>query len=280
MSRDRLLKAARERRQHYLSLPQDEHHRLLVPRTATNHWSNTTGTYSKDNVPLLVTGRKDDKWEKDRVKMERHLKFSSLDQAMFPEKEPFKRMFNPLDVPILDILAVETERDYGWQYPSKETMMGLQANRGLARAMLRRCEVREIVLNGGQSEEDQKDIINWHYKQLAKDQEQMPGAPLSLDVEQVPCTLMDVFEICGQRRHKGDYVKLHTKPGPDYHGRHADRHIQFPCRLMWGNGVTWAVMVTILTDPVTKGNHTTHEVKKFKVPEYIINLLEGLPLSI
>ena len=179
MSRDRLLKAARERRQHYLSLPQDEHHRLLVPRTATNHWSNTTGTYSKDNVPLLVTGKKDDRWEKDRVKMERHLKFSSLDQAMFPEKDQFKRMFNPLDVPILDILAVETERDYGWQYPSKETVMGLQANRGLARAMLRRCEVREIVLNGGQSEEDQKAIINWHFRQLEKDQEQMPG-PVSV----------------------------------------------------------------------------------------------------
>ena len=207
MSRDKLLKAARERKQYYLSLPQDEHHRLLVPRTATNHWSNTTGTYSKDNVPLLVTGKKDDRWEKDRVKMERHLKFSSLDQAMFPEKDQFKRMFNPLDVPILDILAVETERDYGWQYPSKETMMGLQANRGLARAMLRRCEVKEIILNGGQSEEDQKDIINWHYRQLEKDQEQMPGSPLSLDVEQVSCTLMDVLEICGQKRHKGDYVR-------------------------------------------------------------------------
>ena len=56
--------------------------------------------------------------------------------------------------------------------------------------------------------------------------------------------------------------------------------IQFPCRLMWGNGVTWAVMVTILTDPVTRGNHTTHKVKKFVVPEHVINLLEGLPLSI
>ena len=171
-------------------------------------------------------------------------------------------------MPILDILAVETERDYGWQYPSKETMMGLQANRGLARTMLRRCEVRELILNGEQSDEEQKNIIAWHYKQLAKDQEQMPGAPLSLDVEQVPCTLMDVFEICGQRPHKGDFVKLHTKPGPDHHGRHADRHVQFPCRLMWGNGLTWAVMVTILTDPVTRGNHTTHSVKKFVVPEH------------
>ena len=49
---------------------------------------------------------------------------------------------------------------------------------------------------------------------------------------------------------------------------------------MWGNGLTWAVMVTILTDPVTRDNHTTHRVKKFVVPEHIIDLLEGLPLSI
>ena len=41
--------------------------------------------------------------------------------------------------------------------------------------MLRRCEVREIILNGGQSDEEQKNIISWHHKQLEKDQEQMPG---------------------------------------------------------------------------------------------------------
>ena len=49
---------------------------------------------------------------------------------------------------------------------------------------------------------------------------------------------------------------------------------------MWGNGLTWAIMVTILTDPVTKDNYTSHRVKKFVVPEHIINLLEGLPLFI
>ena len=148
-----------------------------MPRTATNHWSNTTGTYSKDNIPLLVTGQRDNKWDEDRVKMERHLKFSSLDQAMYPEKEPFGRMFNPLDVPILDILAVEKEREFGWQYPSQATMMGLQANRGLARSMLKTCDVNELVLNGEQSDEEQKEIIDWHYRQLAKDQAEMPGAP-------------------------------------------------------------------------------------------------------
>ena len=49
---------------------------------------------------------------------------------------------------------------------------------------------------------------------------------------------------------------------------------------MWGNGVTWAVMVTTLTNPLSDDVRTTHSVKKFVVPEYIIKLLEGLPLSI
>ena len=135
---------------------------------------------------------------------------------MFPEKEPFGRMYNPLDVPILDILAVETEREFGWQYPSQATMLGLQANRGLARSMLQICDVKELVLNGEQTDEEQKEIISWHYRQLEKDQADMPGAPLSLNVEQVPCTLMDVYDIAGQRAHEGEYVRLHTRPGREY----------------------------------------------------------------
>ena len=70
MSRDKLLKSARERRQYYLSRPQEEHLRLLVPRTASNHWSNTRGVYSKENIPTLVTGQRDRRWDEDRVKME------------------------------------------------------------------------------------------------------------------------------------------------------------------------------------------------------------------
>ena len=56
--------------------------------------------------------------------------------------------------------------------------------------------------------------------------------------------------------------------------------MQFPCRLMWGSGVTWVVMVTILTNPRIEDKRVMHSVKKFVVPEYILELLEGLPISI
>ena len=54
--------------------------------------------------------------------------------------------------------------------------------------MLRNYDVKEIILNGDQSEEEQRMIVAWHHQQLALDQAQMPGAPLSLDVEEVHCT--------------------------------------------------------------------------------------------
>ena len=52
---------ARERKQKYLSKDQEEHHRLLVPRSDSNHWSNSKGYYSKENIPALVTGHPDKK---------------------------------------------------------------------------------------------------------------------------------------------------------------------------------------------------------------------------
>lgn len=56
-SRDKVLRTARERKQRYLSEAQGEHHRLWVPRTAENHWSNSSGMYGKDRIPALVVGK-------------------------------------------------------------------------------------------------------------------------------------------------------------------------------------------------------------------------------
>ena len=80
-----LIRRARERKQKYLDKEQEDHHRLLVPRSESNHWSNSKGYYAKDNIPALVTRSTGGKWDEDRRKMERHLKYSSLDHAMHLE---------------------------------------------------------------------------------------------------------------------------------------------------------------------------------------------------
>ena len=47
---------------------------------------------------------------------------------------------------------------------------------------------------------------------------------------------------------------------------------------MWGNGLSWAVMLIILTEPQRTSDKTSHRVKKFEVPDYVVNLLRNLPL--
>ena len=53
--------------------------------------------------------------------------------------------------------------------------------------------MREILLNGNQPEEEQRDIIQGYHDRMAEDYEAMLNSPFSLDVEQVKCTLKDVF---------------------------------------------------------------------------------------
>ena len=40
----------------------------------------------------------------------------------------------------------------------------------------------------------------------------------------------------------------------------------------------WALMLTILAEPQLTGSKTSHSVKKFDVPDYVVNLLRDLPL--
>ena len=278
------MKIARERKQKYLSNPQEEHHRLLIPRTEYNHWSNTSGHYSKDNIWALVTGTTKAKWDSDARKMERHLKYSRLDQVMSPNNQYYKTAFNPVEVPLLDILAVETERDFGWMFLSWDTMMELQANRGLARSMVRACAMREIILN--QTEEEQRKIVVWHHKRMAEDQATMPGSPLSLDVEEVRCMLQDVLELAGLP-HRDDSVRLSINPGLEHFGQHKDHYVQFPCRTMWGNGINWALMITILTNPEKSGKRVSHVYESSKslssywscwkdCPKLLVSAAEGM----
>ena len=54
--------------------------------------------------------------------------------------------------------------------------------------------------------------------------------------------------------------------------------MQLLVRVMWGNGISWALMLMILSDPQRTRHATSHSVKKFPVPECIVELLWSLPL--
>ena len=67
------------------------------------------------------------------------------------------------------MLAKETEKEYGWKYPSEETIRTYQDYRGLSTSMLNHCKAEEIILNGNQTEKEQKKIISWYHDRMAED---------------------------------------------------------------------------------------------------------------
>ena len=77
-------------------------------------------------------------------------------------------------------------------------------------------------------------------------------------------------------KHHGNTVRLSERPGDAFYG---GRFLQLPVRTMWGNGFTWGFMLTILLEPVRRAGHdgrVSHIIRKFQVPDYVLDLLESL----
>ena len=104
--------ATRERKQHFFSKPQPIHHTFLVPPTESNDWNNNSGMYGKKNFPSLLTGTQPSRRDTHTDQMRRHIRQSSLDRALYPRNERNGAKFNPVEVPILDMFAVEVEKEY------------------------------------------------------------------------------------------------------------------------------------------------------------------------
>ena len=150
---------------------------------------------------------------------------------MYPADKRDGHHFNLVDVPLLNILAMEADQEYGWKYPSQEALQEFQEFRGLGDRMLKKCEVKEI-LNGDQLEQEQLAIIAWHHERMAEDNEVFPYTPLSLNVEQVRCTLKDMLRLGGQQSYSKSAVTLSDHPGDEKFGAHKDLYVQLPVRVM------------------------------------------------
>ena len=87
-----------------------------------------------------------------------------------------------------------------------------------------------------------------------------------------------MLRLGGQQSYPKSSVTLSDYPGDEKFGAHKDRYVQLPVCVMMGKGLTWAVMLTVLTEPQQTGSKIFHRVKTFDVPAYIVKLLGDLPL--
>ena len=89
--------------------------------------------YGKLNIPTLLTGTESSRRDSHSLQMKRHIRYSSLSRALYPKDEYNGAGSNPVKV---DMLAVEAEKEFGWKYPSAETIRTYQDYRGLSTEML------------------------------------------------------------------------------------------------------------------------------------------------
>ena len=87
----------------------------------------------------LIAGRVQPR--KDKLNMDMFLKNSSMNKVQLPQDPEDRKLFNPVEVPLLDLLAVDKDRMDSWNIPSKQYITEMQTNRGLSLEILKLVEV-------------------------------------------------------------------------------------------------------------------------------------------
>ena len=134
---------ARKRMDRYRMLPVEKEHTFLIPPTDNWSWGKNL-SYNKESLVKIVAGRVVPR--KDTWNMDNFLKHSSLSKVQLPENSKDRSKFNPIDVPLLDLLSVDMDRADSWTLPSRDCVSSMQANRGLSLEMVKLVEVKEIIV--------------------------------------------------------------------------------------------------------------------------------------
>ena len=215
--------------------------------------------------------------------MKKFLKNSPLNKIQLPIADNQKRFFNPIDVPLLDFIAADSRRVDVWNMPSIEYLSFMQENRGMSLSMLGRITVQEIIV-GETSATRIKEIEAWMWDKFKENQEEMPTNVMSLDVEEIQMTYYDELKLSGKLPQENNVLEATTELETDMLvPGEMDRNIQLPLRIMLGDGLRWALMITIraelskYTDEYGKSKKV-HMIPKFKVQPEVLELIRKLPV--
>ena len=265
MARERIQEKRRQR-----SLPHDN---LLIKQPRERLWGDKR-LLGKFNFIEKLTGFKKRMTDhKDDRCMTAYLKAVMKDGLNHVELSSL-RAFLPGGAPLLDFLAIDLERIDCWAYPAREMILEFQENRGLGNYMLKGVEVREIVV-GVTSGERIKEITDWVFAQYHQDEVKFPTGVISMDVEELQGTLFDCLRLAGRLMFKPGRVLSKVPEDREVDG-FADRSYQLPVKMMFGNGMTWAVMVSLDLG----WNGREHTLRKQRPQPELLSLIEKLPVCV
>ena len=160
-----------------------------------------------------------------------------------------------------------------WNLPGRAEVDFWSYNRGLTKDILNQVEVREIVV-GFSTDEEIDEITSWFWDKYAIDQKILPTNVVSMDVEEIKVTLYDTLRIAGRLPFKKGQV-MSRKEEPQIHGQPEDRLQQLPVKVMIGNGLNHALMVSLDLFRDSKGRYV---LNKIRAPDSIIKFFSLLPI--
>ena len=254
------------------SVPATQDDSILVPRTEHNMWGKNR-PYSKSNLmnkfcgyePIINRGR-------DEKCMTDYLKVTERGGLQNPQLDTVRNLL-PAGAPLLDFLSCTMVRSDDWNLPGRAEVDFWSHERGISMAMLNQVEVREIVV-GYSSEQEIEDITSWFWDQYALDQKILPTHVVSMDVEEIKVTYYDTLRIAGRIPFKKGQL-MSRKEETQIHGQLEDRMQQLPVKVMIGNGLNHALMVSLDLFRDAKGRYILNQIK---APDSIIKFFSLLPI--
>ena len=180
--------------------------------------------------------------------------------------------FLPIGVPLIDLYSLVVQDEASWKFPSQETIVEIQASRGLSYRMLEDLEVKEIIV-GRSSAEDIIEAQKWMLGKYKEDQRRFPSGTISLDVEEIKTTPEDKLRLLGQLEMEHEEQKISVIPTRKS-GEPKVKSCQLPVRIMCGNGRSWVLMIVLNLG----WKNGCYQIKKQKVNFEIIDLIRAIPV--
>ena len=254
------------------SQPSIDQHSILVPRTEINMWGKNK-PYCKTNLmnkfcgyePTINRG-------KDQKCMEDYLKVTEKGGMQNPQLESVHNLL-PAGAPLLDFLSCAMERVDDWILPGRAEVDFWSFERGITYDILKQVEVKEIIV-GRSTEQEIDEITSWFWDQYALDQKILPTHVVSMDVEEIKVTLYDTLRIAGKLPFKKGQL-MSRKEEKTIKGQPEDRMQQLPVKIMLGNGLNHALMVSLDLFRDAKGRYILNRIF---APDSIIKFFSLLPI--
>ena len=245
---------------------------ILCPQPTKISWGENR-SLAKSRIMNQVCGRSHMTGRGDVAYMEQYLSNVARDGINDVGLTDWSD-FMVAEAPLLEFLSLDLERIGAWKFPPAVVVDGFKRVRAPGYYMLNEVEVKEIIV-GVTPGEDVFLIHQWLKEMVQRNERQFPVNVISMDVESVQSTLFDLLSIVGELPISEGQL-MNSRPVSAVRAGHSDKSQQIPVKVMLGDGISWALMISLDLGRSVK----RYELRRNVVQTELIDLLEDLPVCV